>query len=155
MLAHPAGLDRTGQLFELRVGWQVAEVVFAFSRGAMLANHLYLLPGRFCWPRWPMRCGGPSATRTRMAANIAESSPSVPRRQPTVCHFALSSTSWTGREGRSGTWFLRGRLQPVSQLVFVPKDDAYCGTTPTEAGPFLSKAVSSIISHASLLTTRA
>src|SRR6476659_6499434 len=45
-------------------------------------------PGRCCWPLSLIRCGGPSAVRTRTAAKRALSLPFVPVRQLTVCHLA-------------------------------------------------------------------
>ena len=53
-------------------------------------------PGRCCWPLSQIRCGGPSAVRTRTAAKRAFSRPFVPVRQLTVCHLALASMSSAG-----------------------------------------------------------
>jgi hypothetical protein len=46
LLADPAGLDGTGQLLERCVGGQIAEVVFAFASGAVLAGQPYLFAGK-------------------------------------------------------------------------------------------------------------
>src|SRR5215831_19832147 len=57
-------------------------------------------PGRCCWPLSLIRCGGPSATRTRAAAKRALSFPFVPVRQLMVRHLASASP--------------RARLRPVA-----------------------------------------
>lgn len=71
-------------------------------------------PGR-CWaPMSWMRWGGPSATLTRTAANLAASLPLVPLRQLTFCHFALSSMAFAVTDWVSGTWRWRGRPRPAT-----------------------------------------
>src|SRR5262249_55496970 len=66
-------------------------------------------PGRCCWPLSLIRCGGPSATRTRTAAKRALSFPFVPVRQLMVRHLALASISSAGIDRMSGTCGGRGR----------------------------------------------
>src|SRR5262245_46136877 len=56
-----------------------------------------------CWPLSLIRCGGPSATRTRAAAKRALSFPFVPVRQLMVRHLALASISSAGIDRMSGT----------------------------------------------------
>ena len=46
LLADPACLDRSCDLFEQRVGGQVGEIIFAFAGRAMLADHPDLLAGQ-------------------------------------------------------------------------------------------------------------
>ena len=55
------------------------------------------------------RWGGPSAVRTRTAANRALSRPFVPLRQLTVLHCALANMSSAAVDRLSGTCRLRGR----------------------------------------------
>ena len=55
-------------------------------------------PGMCCMPLSWMRCGDPSAIRTRMAAKEAAKGPLVPLRQLTLRHFALASTASAGAE---------------------------------------------------------
>jgi len=68
-----------------------------------------LAPSRCCWPLSLIRCGGPSATRTRTAAKRALSFPFVPVRQLIVCHFTWASMSSAGIDRMSGTCRWRGR----------------------------------------------
>jgi hypothetical protein len=56
-----------------------------------------------------IRCGGPSAVRTRTAAKRALSLPFVPVRQLTVCHLASASMSSAGTDRISGIDRRRGR----------------------------------------------
>lgn len=51
LIADPAGLDGAGQLPERCVGGQIADVVLAFARGAVLTDQPYLFAGRCCCPR--------------------------------------------------------------------------------------------------------
>src|SRR5277367_3829252 len=55
-----------------------------------------------------IRCGGPSAVRTRTAAKRASSPPLVPFRQLTFCHLALASMSSAAVDNTSGMCRLRG-----------------------------------------------
>src|ERR1700721_1033978 len=66
-------------------------------------------PGRGCLPLSHIRWGGPSAVRTRTAANRALSRPLVPLRQLTVLHCALANMSSAAVDRLSGTCRLRGR----------------------------------------------
>src|SRR6516164_4590311 len=53
-------------------------------------------PGRCCWPLSLIRCGGPSAIRTRTAAKRAFNRPLVPFRQLTFCHLVSANMSQNG-----------------------------------------------------------
>src|SRR3981081_1078288 len=78
-------------------------------------------PGRCCCPLSLIRCGGPSAVRTRTAAKRALSFPFVPVRQLTVRHLALASMSSAAFDRISGTCRCRGgpryRLTPPASNV--------------------------------------
>jgi hypothetical protein len=79
-------------------------------------------PGRCCCPLSHIRCGGPSAVRTRRAANRAFSRPFVPLRQLTVFHFALASICSAAIDKISGTWCFRGfpRTLVIGQMSCTP-----------------------------------
>jgi hypothetical protein len=51
-----------------------------------------------CMPLSPIRCGGPSATRTRKAAKRAFSGPFAPLRQASVRHCAWAAASGDGKD---------------------------------------------------------
>ena len=95
LLADPAGFDGAGQLPERCVDGQIAEVVFAFASGAVLADQPYLFAGRMLLAE--------ITDPLRRAVCHPHAHGSKARRQLTVCHLALSSTSWAGREATSGT----------------------------------------------------
>ena len=78
-------------------------------------------PGRCCWPLSLMRCGGPSAVRTRTAAKRASSFPLVPFRQLRVCHLASASMSSAGIDRISGMCRLRlvDSLLPAFTLLLL------------------------------------
>ncbi len=59
-------------------------------------------PGRCCWPLSLMRCGGPSAVRTRTAAKRALGLPFVRVRQVMFRHLAPASMSSAGTDRTSG-----------------------------------------------------
>ena len=108
LLAHPARLDQGGQGLERGLGRQVREVVLALAAR----------PGarRPATPPRPAGAGrraaaGPSATRTRNAANSASSGPLVPVRHETARNAAgrASSSSAAPTLAAEGTGCLRGR----------------------------------------------
>ncbi len=74
-------------------------------------------PGRCCWPMSLIRCGGPSAVRTRTAAKRASSRPLVPFRQLTCCHLALARMSSAAVDNTSGMCRLRGRPRPATGQI--------------------------------------
>jgi hypothetical protein len=91
LFADPARLDGTGDILDWRVRRKAGEIVFSLSAGAILAHQPGLPPGICCAPAAPIRCGAPSAIRTRMTAKRALRRPLVPRRQLICRHFAFSS----------------------------------------------------------------
>src|SRR3954447_17156543 len=87
LLANPSRLDGGRQGAQVRLRRQVGEIVFLLSGHPVFADEPGLPPpGRCCWPLSLIRCGGPSAMRTRMAAKRALSFPFVPVRQLMFCH---------------------------------------------------------------------
>jgi hypothetical protein len=89
-------------------------------RRQLLANE----PGFVAWEMLRtlshIRCGGPSAVRTRRAANRALSRPFVPLRQLTVFYLALASICSAAIDKISGTWCFRGlpRALVIGQMSF-------------------------------------
>jgi hypothetical protein len=53
--------------------------------------------------------------------------------------------------GKSKSAFTDAKVSDTNdwQLAVFPRDEAYCGATPTECAPFFGNAVSSTINHAS------
>ena len=83
LLAHPARLDERGQLLQCCVRRQVGQIVLVSPDERCSPTSHTSSPGR-CWAACPCRrTAGPSATRTRTAANFAFSGPLVPRRHVT------------------------------------------------------------------------
>jgi hypothetical protein len=68
----------------------------------MLPDQPRLFAGKMLLPMSLIRCGGPSAIRTRTAANRAFSLPLVPSRQLTFFHLASASMSCAGIDIKSG-----------------------------------------------------
>ena len=94
LLADPSRLDRGGERLEVGVGRQVGKRAFGVSpeaRGSPTSQASS--PGICCMPVSWMRCGGPSAIRTRTAAKEAPKGPLVPLRQLTRRQFAVARTS--------------------------------------------------------------
>src|SRR5258705_14011423 len=103
LLANPSCLDGCRQGAQVGLRRQVGEIIFFLSRRTVFADEPSFLPGRCCCPLSLIRCGGPSATRTRTAAKRALSFPLVPVRQLMVCHLAWASMSSAGIDRTSGT----------------------------------------------------
>ena len=93
LLADPARFDRRGQCPEIGVGREVGQIVFRSPEARRSPTSQTSSPGICCMPLSPIRCGGPSATRTRTAAKRAFRGPLVPLRQASVRHFAWVSMS--------------------------------------------------------------
>jgi hypothetical protein len=108
LLANPSRFDGSCQRVEVRARRQVGEIVFLLTRGPSPINQASS-PGRCCCPLSLIRCGGPSATRTRTAAKRALSLPSVPVRQLMVRHLAWINMSSAGLDRTSGMCHFRGR----------------------------------------------
>ena len=102
LLTNPSRLDGGGQGAQVGRDWQICEVVFLLAEARCSPISQASSPGRCCWPLSLIRCGGPSAVRTRTAANRALSLPFVPVRQLTVCHLASASMSSAGIDRISG-----------------------------------------------------
>lgn len=98
LLANPTRLDCGGELVEIDRVRQVGQMIFSFARPAPFAHEPRFLAGICCWPLSPMRCGEPSAMRTRTAAKAAHNRPFVPFRQLRRRHFACSSIYLAGTE---------------------------------------------------------
>ena len=103
LLANPSRLDGGRQGAQVRLRWQVGEIVFLLSRHPVFADEPSLVAWQMLLTLSLIRCGGPSATRTRTAAKRALSFPFVPVRQLMVCHWALASMSSAGIDRMSGT----------------------------------------------------
>ena len=89
LLANPSCLDGSRQGAQVRLCRQVGKIVSFFSPDILCSPMSQASsPGRCCWPLSLIRCGGPSATRTRTAAKRALSFPFVPVRQLMFCHLA-------------------------------------------------------------------
>ena len=71
LFADPSRLDRGGKRLEGGVRRQVGKVVFALAEARRSPMSQASSPGMCCAPLSWMRCGGPSATRTRTAAKEA------------------------------------------------------------------------------------
>src|SRR5262249_27595442 len=139
-------------------------------------------PGRCCWPLSLIRCGGPSATRTRTAVNgirqhaakahTAAMARSISARAISGFVRAVRHSAGTparsnrdrllvqlsGRNNRNASMTGTSPRASVSdtrvwQLAVLPSAEAYCAATPTECVPFLGIAVSSITSTALLPPT--
>ena len=84
-----------------------------------------------------IRCGGPSAVRTRTAAKRAFSLPLVPNRQLTFFHLASASMSSDGIDNRSGicrsgappTSYRKDQLHP-RRIYFLTPQDTDCPNQP-------------------------
>lgn len=117
LLAGPARLYGRRKGVEIRVRRQVEQVVLALACGACSPTAHTSSPGRCFAPMSWMRCGGPSARRTRNAAKRVASRPLVPRRQLSVCQSASASTASTGRLSWLGRWCWRGRPCPATGKI--------------------------------------
>src|SRR6187431_3220067 len=116
LLANPARLNGGRQGAQVGLRRQIGEIVFLLSRHPVFADEPGLVPWQMLLTlvpdplRWPVgdphadcgRCGGPSATRTRTAANRALSFPFVPMRQLMFFHVALASMSSAALDRMSG-----------------------------------------------------
>ena len=91
LLADPTRFDRRSHFPEIGVGREVGQIVFLLAGRSPTSQ--ISSPGMCCMPLSPIRCGGPSATRTRTAAKQAFRGPFVPLRQASVRHFAWVSMS--------------------------------------------------------------
>src|SRR5580692_9112605 len=98
LLADPSRLDRGGERLEVGVGRQVGKIVLRSPEARRSPTSQASSPGMCCMPLSWMRCGGPSAIRTRTAAKEAAKDPLVPLRQLTRRHFAVARTSSAGAE---------------------------------------------------------
>ncbi len=137
LLAYPPGFDGTGQLFERRVAGQIAEIVFTLAGGAMLTDQPDLFAGKMLLAKVTDTLRRPVSDPHAHGSKPRRELAFVPRRQLTVCHFALSSISWAGRERTSGTWFLRGRPRPVTGKIMATSagyTSAYKGCLPPRSG---------------------
>src|SRR3954469_16219010 len=114
LLANPSRLDGGRQGAQVRLRRQVGEIVFLLSEILCSPMSQASSPGRCCWPLSLIRCGGPSATRTRTAAKRALSLPFVPVRQLIFCHVASASMSSAATDRMSGMCRLRGRPRPAT-----------------------------------------
>src|SRR6188472_1948947 len=105
LLANPSCLDGGRQGTQTGRCGQIGEIVFLSPelRCSPISQAQMLLALSL------IRCGGPSAVRTRTAAKRALSLPFVPVRQLTVCHLAPASMSSAGIDRISGTCRRRGR----------------------------------------------
>src|SRR3954471_15784799 len=92
-------------------------------------------PGRCCWPLFLMRCGGPSAVRTRTAAKRASSLPLVPFRQLRVCHLASASMSSAGIDRISGMCPLAGTAPSCNRPDQLDGDRVHLEMTRDAKGP--------------------
>ena len=117
LLANPSRLDSGRQGVQVRLCRQVGEIVFFLSRHPVFADEPGLLPGQMLLPLSLIRCGGPSAMRTRTAAKRALSFPFVPVRQLMLCHLASASMSSAAIDRMSGTCRLRGRPRPATGQI--------------------------------------
>ena len=109
LLANPSCLDGGRQGTQTGRCRQIGEIVFLSPELRCSPISQASSPGRCCWPLSLIRCGGPSAVRTRTAAKRALSLPFVPVRQLTVWHLAPASMSSAGIDRISGTCRRRGR----------------------------------------------
>src|SRR5512132_270740 len=84
LLANPSCLDGDRQVAQVGLRRQVGEIVFLLSRHPVFADEPSLLPGQMLLTLLSLiRCGGPSATRTRTAAKrAAHPITGIPRTQP-------------------------------------------------------------------------
>ena len=117
LLANPSRLDGGRQGAQVRLRRQVGEIIFLLSGHPVFADEPGLLPGQMLLALVPIRCGGPSAMRTRMAAKRALSFPFVPVRQLMFCHVASASMSSAAIDRMSGTCRLRGRPRPATGQI--------------------------------------
>ena len=92
LLANPSRLDGGRQGAQVRLRRQVGEIVFLLSGHPVFAVSPASSPRRCCWALSLIRCGGPSASVTRIAAKRALSFP-VPVRQLMFRHVASASMS--------------------------------------------------------------
>ena len=98
LLADPSRLDRGCERLEAGVGRQVGKMYLRSPEARRSPTSQASSPGMCCMPLSWMRCGGPSAIRTRTAAKEAAKGPLVPLRQLTRRHFAVARTSSAGAE---------------------------------------------------------
>jgi len=102
LLADPSRLDGGRQRAQVGAGGQVAEVYCRSPDARCSPMSQASSPGRCCWPLSPIRCGGPSAVRTRTAAKRTSSLPFVPVRQAMLRHLAPASMSSAATDRISG-----------------------------------------------------
>jgi hypothetical protein len=109
LLADPARLDRGGQRRKGGPAGKLARWYLRSLDARCSPTSQTSSPGR-CWLfRVRMRTGGPSATRTRVAAKEAASGPRVPVRHCTGCQSARASMSSAARASSPGMAVRRGR----------------------------------------------
>ena len=82
---------------------RLARIVLLLSRRAVFADEPGLVPRQMLLTLVLIRCGGPSAVRTRTAAKRALSFPFVPVRQLMFCHLASASISSAAIDRMFGT----------------------------------------------------
>src|SRR5262249_37167555 len=118
LLANPSRLDDGRQGAQVHLRRQVGEIAFLLSDILCSPINQASSPGRCCCPLSLIRCGGPSAPRTRTAANRALSFPFVPVRQLMARHLASASMVSAAIDRTSGMYRFRGRPRlAIGQII--------------------------------------
>ena len=115
LFGNPARLERGGERLEAGVGGQIGKIIFALARGASRRRPARLSsPGMCCAPLSWMRCGEPSAIRTRRAANVAAAALGSFAPDDASRHLASRARPQRARRVDQGIGRLRGRPRPAT-----------------------------------------